>query len=174
VERRRESTKMVAGQFSMIRQSTEVLRRRTMWRGCIDKKTRWWCVTSWDEIWIVHWSMRNDLKVVDEVYIKRVLLALEDFLFFSLYSFSYIAKQFTTLKQLRLLCGLVLISSKRISSFSPRSCYRIVLSILPTLDPTHYTRTSLYNIVPDTQCAYIARQGVSIVPNLALCPVGST
>jgi hypothetical protein len=31
--------------------------------------------------------------------IKRVLLALEDFLFFSLYSFSCIAKQDTTLKQ---------------------------------------------------------------------------
>jgi len=31
--------------------------------------------------------------VVDELYIKRVLIALEDFLFFSLYSFSCIAKQ---------------------------------------------------------------------------------
>jgi hypothetical protein len=47
--------------------------------------------------------MRNDSRVVDELYIKRMLLALEDFPFFSLYSFSCIAKQVTTLKQLRLL-----------------------------------------------------------------------
>jgi len=42
---------------------------------------------------MVHWSMRNDLRVADEVYIKRVCLVLDDFLFFSLYLFSYIAKQ---------------------------------------------------------------------------------
>jgi len=47
--------------------------------------------------------MRNGSKVANGLYIKRVLLALEDFLFFSLYSFSCIAKQVTTLKQLRLL-----------------------------------------------------------------------
>jgi hypothetical protein len=47
--------------------------------------------------------MGNGSRVVDELYIKRVLWALEDFLFFSLYSFSCIAKQVTTLKQLRLL-----------------------------------------------------------------------
>jgi hypothetical protein len=47
--------------------------------------------------------MKNGSKVVDGLYIKRVLLAVEDFLFFSLYSFSCIAKQDTTLKQLRLL-----------------------------------------------------------------------
>jgi hypothetical protein len=52
---------------------------------------------------MVHRSMRNDSMVADELYIKRVLLALEDFLFFSLYSFSCIAKQVTTLKQFRLL-----------------------------------------------------------------------
>ena len=52
---------------------------------------------------MVHRSMRNDSMVADGLYIKRVLLALEDFLFFSLYSFSCIAKQVTTLKQLRLL-----------------------------------------------------------------------
>jgi len=42
---------------------------------------------------MVHWGMRNDSRVVDEVYIKRACLVLEDFLFFSLYSFSCIAKQ---------------------------------------------------------------------------------
>jgi hypothetical protein len=47
--------------------------------------------------------MRDDLRVADELYIKRVLLALEEFLLFSLYSFSCIAKQVTALKQLRLL-----------------------------------------------------------------------
>jgi hypothetical protein len=52
---------------------------------------------------MVHQSMRNDSRVADELYINRVLLALEDFLFFSLYSFSCIAKQVMTLKQLRLL-----------------------------------------------------------------------
>jgi len=42
---------------------------------------------------MVHQSMRNDLRVADKVYIKRGSLGLEDFLFFSLYSFSCIAKQ---------------------------------------------------------------------------------
>jgi len=55
---------------------------------------------------MVHRSMKNDSRVADELYIKRVLMALEDFLFFSLYSFSCIAKQVTTLKQLRLLSSL--------------------------------------------------------------------
>ena len=50
----------------------------------------------------------NGSEVADGLYIKRVLLALEDFLFFSLYSFSCIAKQVTTLKQLRLLSCFVL------------------------------------------------------------------
>jgi len=99
---------MVAESFSMIRKWTEVLRRRTMWRGCFDKEMRWWCVRSWDEIRMVHRSMRNGSRVADKLYIKTVLLALEDFLFFSLYSFSCIAKQVMTLKQLRLLSCLVL------------------------------------------------------------------
>jgi len=42
---------------------------------------------------MVHRSMRDDSRVADEVYIKRGCLVLEDFLFFSLYSFSCIAKQ---------------------------------------------------------------------------------
>jgi len=52
---------------------------------------------------MVHLSMRNGSRVTDELYINRVLLVLEDFLFFSLYLFSCIANQVTTLKQLRLL-----------------------------------------------------------------------
>jgi len=42
---------------------------------------------------MVHRSMGNDSRVADELYITRVLLGLEDFLFFSLYLFSCIAKQ---------------------------------------------------------------------------------
>jgi len=37
---------------------------------------------------MVHRSMRNGSGVADELYIKRGSWALEDFLFFSLYSFS--------------------------------------------------------------------------------------
>jgi hypothetical protein len=47
---------------------------------------------------MVHRSMKNDSRVADGLYIKRVLMALEDFLFFSLYSFRSIAKQVMTLK----------------------------------------------------------------------------
>jgi len=42
---------------------------------------------------MVHQIMGNHSKVADKLYIKRVVLVLEDFLFFSLYSFSCIAKQ---------------------------------------------------------------------------------
>ena len=43
-------------------------------------------------------------EVADELYIKRVLIALEDFLFFSLYSFSCIASNSTTLEKYPDLC----------------------------------------------------------------------
>jgi hypothetical protein len=62
-----------------------------------------WSVRSWHEIRTVHRSMRNGSRVADGLYIQRVLLPLEDFLVFSLYSISCIAKQVTTLKQFRLL-----------------------------------------------------------------------
>jgi len=42
---------------------------------------------------MVHRSMGDDSRVADEVYIKRGCLVLEDFLLFSLYSFSCIPKQ---------------------------------------------------------------------------------
>jgi len=48
---------------------------------------------------MVHRGMGNDLKVADEVFIKRGCLALEEFLFFSLYLFSCISKASTTLTQ---------------------------------------------------------------------------
>jgi len=55
---------------------------------------------------MVHRRMRNDLRVADKLYIQRVLLVLEDFLFISPYSFSCIARQVTTLKERRLFSGL--------------------------------------------------------------------
>jgi len=58
---------------------------------------------------MVHRSMRNGSRVAHEVYIKRMLSALEDFLFFSLYLFSCMAQQVTTLKQLRRLSCLDLL-----------------------------------------------------------------
>jgi hypothetical protein len=51
---------------------------------------------------MVHRSLRIDSRLADELYVKRVLLVLEDFLFFSLYLFYCIAKQFMTLKHCRL------------------------------------------------------------------------
>jgi len=47
---------------------------------------------------MVHRSMRNGSRVADGLYIKRVVLALEDFLFFSVYSFSCLASNSTTLE----------------------------------------------------------------------------
>ena len=49
---------------------------------------------------MVHRSMKNGSRVAYELYIKRVLIVLEDFLFFSLYSFSCIASNSTTLKNI--------------------------------------------------------------------------
>jgi len=79
-----------------------------MWHGCIDKTMHWWWVKSWDEIQMVGRSMMNGSRVGAELYIKRVLLALEDFLFVSLYWFSCIVKQVMTLDQLRHLFWLFL------------------------------------------------------------------
>jgi len=91
---------------------------------------------------MVHRSMRNDSRVADELYIKRVLMVLEVFLFFSLYSFSCIAKQATTLKQFRLLSCLDSLETnlERLALFSDIT---FVLPISPTPDPARYTRTSL-------------------------------
>jgi hypothetical protein len=118
-----------------------VLRRWTMWRGCTDKKFRKWCERSWDKFRTVHWSMGNGSRMTEELYIKRVLLALEDFLFFSLYSFSCIAKQVTTLKQFRHLSCLDFLETNH--ELLSRFDIRFSLPISPTPDPAHYTRTSL-------------------------------
>jgi len=60
-----------------------VLLHRMIWHVCTDNKFSWWCVRSQDQIWMVHRSMRNHLRVADELYIKRMLLLLQDVLFFS-------------------------------------------------------------------------------------------
>jgi len=52
---------------------------------------------------MVHRNMRNGSRVADELYIKRVLMVLEDFLFFSLYSLSCIASNSPTLKHILIL-----------------------------------------------------------------------
>jgi hypothetical protein len=52
--------------------------------------------------------MRKDLGVAHDVYIQRGCLVWEDFLFFSLYWFSYIARNSTTLEiTLTLVLGLI-------------------------------------------------------------------
>jgi hypothetical protein len=94
---------------------------------------------------MVHQSMRNCQKVADELSIKRMLLALEDFVFFSLYSFSCIAKQLPTFEQLRLLsCPDFLDANlERILS-----CFDTVFksSMSPAPDPTRYKKiVSLYS-----------------------------
>jgi len=88
--------------------------------------------------------MRNGSRVADELYIKRVLMALEDFLFFSLYSFSCIAKQVMTLEQLRPLSCLDLLETnlERLVLFSDIT---FVLPISLTPDPARYKRASLYH-----------------------------
>jgi len=87
---------------------------------------------------MVYQSMGNDSRVADELYIKRVLLVLEDFLFFSLYSFSCIAKQVTTLKQLRLLSCLDFLETniKYLFRFPiSHYCYQYHLRPTPPVTP---------------------------------------
>jgi len=86
---------------------------------------------------MIHWSMGNDSTVADELYIKRVLLALEDFLSFSLYSFFCIAKQVTTLKQLQLLTYLDSLETN-FEPFVLFSDITLLLSISPRPEPACY------------------------------------
>lgn len=55
---------------------------------------------------MLHWSMRNDSRDADELYIQRGCLALEGFSDCSLDSFSFLERQQMTLKQHQLLSGL--------------------------------------------------------------------
>jgi len=85
---------------------------------------------------MVHRSMENGSRVADELYIKRVLIALEDFLFFSLYSFSCIASNSTTLKDI-----LIFVSSIRISSSVLQHPYHLRSTPPVTLERVIYIRT---------------------------------
>ena len=84
---------MVGVSFVVIRKWCEVLRHRLMWCGFVDKEIGWWGARSWRTIRKVLRSMKNGSRVTDKLYINRGCLALEDFLFFFLYSFSCVAKQ---------------------------------------------------------------------------------
>jgi len=87
---------------------------------------------------MVHRNMRNGSRVADELYIQIVLLALEDFLFFSFYSFSCIAKQVTTLKQLRLLSCLDFFDTNfEHPMFVSDITFKLPISPMP--DPAHYS-----------------------------------
>jgi hypothetical protein len=99
---------------------------------------------------MVHRRMTNDSKVADQLYIQRVLLVSEDFLFFSHYSLCCIAKQVTTSKQLQLMScpdildmnfeGLAMITILHY-------CYQYHLPPTTpiTLERVHYN-------IPDTEC----------------------
>ena len=93
---------------------------------------------------MVHRSMRNGSRVADGLYIKRVLLALEDFLFFSLHSFSCIEKQVTTLKHFRLLSCLDSLETN-LEPFCPAFDKTLLLPISLTPDPAHYIILAFYH-----------------------------
>jgi hypothetical protein len=88
---------------------------------------------------MVHWSMRNGSSVADELYIKNVLLVLEDFLFFSLYWLSCIAQHVTTLQQLRLLSCLDSLETN-FNTLVLFSDITLLLPVSPTPDPARYNR----------------------------------
>jgi hypothetical protein len=86
--------------------------------------------------------MRNGSRVADEVYIQRVLLVLQGFLFFSLYSFSCIAKQVMTLKKFLLFSCLEFLETD-LEPLVLISDITFKLPISPTSDPAHYTDNEL-------------------------------
>jgi len=92
---------------------------------------------------MVHHSIGNNSRVADTLYLKRGCLVLEDFHFFSLYSFNCIAKKVTTLKQLRLLSCLNYQDtiSKCICAIPDNT---FLSPISPKSDPSHLNRTSPY------------------------------
>jgi len=75
-------------------------------------------------------------EVADELYINRVLMVLEDFLFFSLYSFSCIASNSTTLKDI-----LIPVLSIRTSSLVPQHPYHLRPTPPVTLERVFHIRT---------------------------------
>jgi len=75
--------------------------------------------------------MRDDSRVVNELYIKRGCLVLEDFLFFSLYSFSCIASNSTTSENTLNFFSLSL-------SLDTHFEFSFATSTSPAPDPTRY------------------------------------
>jgi len=78
--------------------------------------------------------MEDGSSMADEVYIQRGCLVLEDFLFFSLYSFSCIASNSTTLGILFDSC-LCLVLSIRISSSVLQHPHHALMTLPVTLEP---------------------------------------
>jgi len=90
---------------------------------------------------MVYWNMRNDLKVVYELYIKRGCLVLENFLFFLSLLILLYSKASMTLKQLQILsCSDFLKQTS--STFVMNMISHYLLPLLPAPDSTCYTRTS--------------------------------
>jgi len=81
------------------------------------------------------------------LYIKRVLMVLEDFLFFSLYSFSCIASNSTTLKDI-----LILVLSIRTSSSVPQHPYHLRPTPPVTLHATCHTPHATRRPPPTKHC----------------------
>jgi len=79
-------------------------------------------------------------EVADELYIKRVLTVLEDFLFFSLYSFSCIASNSTTLK----------IHPDFVPRYALRVQFCNILITCVQPRPLHWNESFIY--APDSGC----------------------
>jgi len=86
---------------------------------------------------MVYRDIRNDSTVADKLFIMIVLLALEGFLFISVYLFSCIAMHVTTWKQLRLLACLESLETD-MELFVLFSDITLSSSMSPPSDPAHY------------------------------------
>jgi hypothetical protein len=91
---------------------------------------------------MVCWSIKNDLNVVYELYIKRGCLLLEVFFFFFSLLILLYSKASTTLKQLQILsCSDFLKHTSSTFVLNTISHYLLPISE-PAPNPTHYTGTS--------------------------------
>jgi hypothetical protein len=80
--------------------------------------------------------------VANVVYINTVLMALDDILLFSLYSFCSIPKQVMTLTHHRR-CSFLDSLEMNIMYIVLRSNITLLVPVSPKSDPAHYTRLSL-------------------------------
>jgi len=86
---------------------------------------------------MVHRSMKNGSRGGRRIVYKESVMVLEDFLFFSLYSFSCIASNSTTLKDI-----LILVLSIRTSSSVPQHPYHLC----PTPPVTHLVQAKMVKV----------------------------